>query len=176
MNISYLLNILDLYLLKEKNDPLIVEVHKKNNLIKVEFSYLSTYVNKTFVKLDEEVFFSDIKNILSKIQGNLFINNEELNDDTYKITLENNRQIRFIGFDVPTLESIRHNFSNLNTGFVFKQIEEENNITYDEIYQENKELRPSFSFGFSSFITIFLTSIWFLDIFMIALWIFKATR
>ena len=127
MNISYLLNILDLYLLKEQDDPLIIDVHKKNNLIKLEFSYLSKYVNKTFVKLDEEVFFSDIKNILNKIQGNLHILHEEINENVYQVTFDNKRQIRFIDFDIPTLESIRHNFSNLSTGFVFQTVEETNN-------------------------------------------------
>ena len=174
MNISYLLNILDLYLLKEQDDPLIIDVHKKNNLIKVEFSYLSSYVNKTFIKLEEKEFFLDIKNILNKIQGNYLVVNEELNDNVYKVTLDNERQISFIDFDTDTLEDIRKNFNNLNTEFIFNKIVEE--VTYDEIYEENKEFKPSFSFGFSSFITIFLTSIWFLDIFMIALWIFKATR
>ena len=174
MNISYLLNILDLYLLKENSTPLITEVHKMDGIIKVEFSYLSSYVNKTFVKLEEKEFFLDIKNILNKIQGNYLVVNEELNDNVYKVTLDNKRQISFIDFDTNTLEDIRKNFNNLNTEFIFNKIVEE--VTYDEIYEENKEFKPSFSFGFSSFLTIFLTSIWFLDIFMIALWIFKATR
>ena len=174
MNISYLLNILDLYLSKESNDPLIIDIHKNDDIIRVEMSYLSSYVNKTYVKLSENIFFKDLKHILNKIQGNLLIQNEELLDNNYKITFDNKRQINFIGFDVPTLETIRNNFDTLNMEFIFNKVQNNNVITYDQIYQENKNFNPRFSFGFSSFITIFLTAIWFLDIFMIALWIFKA--
>ena len=39
MNIGYLLSILDLYLIKEKNSSLIVEVDNRESLVKVDFCY-----------------------------------------------------------------------------------------------------------------------------------------
>ena len=55
MNIGYLLSILDLYLLKEKNGSLIIEVDNILDLVKVNFSYSFDSSNKTFVKIELEI-------------------------------------------------------------------------------------------------------------------------
>ena len=176
MNISYLLNILNLYVSKEENDALVVEVHNNKNNVKIEFSYLSMYVNKTYVNLNKTEFLDNLDKILFKIQGNSLISNESYKDKKYKVMLDNKRQINFFDFTIEEFENIRSNFNNLKTIFIFQNISNNEPITYDEMYKETKRFVPKFSFGFSGFITIFLTAIWFLDIFMIALWIFKVIR
>ena len=171
MNMNYLLSILDLYLLKENNNPLIIELINNNNIVKFELSYLNSYEDKTYIKLDKEIFFKDIKYFLDKIQSNLDIKSESIDNNIYNITFSNNRKINFINFDVKDIELIRNNLNHTNYELMFKENKTE---TYNEILKENKSNQKlAFSMGFSGFITIFLTAIWFLDIFMIALWIFK---
>ena len=61
-----------------------------------------------------------------------------------------------------------HAYDNI----VIEDYEEEE--SYDNIYQETKKTKLSFSFGFASYTTLFIIAIWFLDILLIGLWIFKA--
>ncbi len=175
MDLNYLLSILDLYLLKEQSDHLIIEIHD-NNIIKVECSYASSKINKTYVKIDKNIFFDNLNFIISKIQSNLNIKNEVYNDNIYKVIFDNNREISFIKFNNKDLINIRNSFNNTIDNFSFEKIEVDNNINYNKIYKETKKNKFSYSLGFSSFMTIFLTSIWFLDILLIALWIFKAMK
>jgi len=175
MDLNYLLSILDLYLLKEQSDHLIIEIHD-NNIIKVECAYASSSLNKTYVKVNKDIFFENLNYIISKIQSNLNIKNELYNNNIYKVIFNNNREISFIKFKNEDLIKIRNSFNNTIDNFSFNKIEIDNTINYNEIYKENKKNKVSYSLGFSSFITIFLTSIWFLDILLIALWIFKVVK
>ena len=180
MGINYFLSILDLYSVKETDSPLIIEVLNKNDTIKIDFSYESSYLNKTFVNLNKDVFFNNLKFIINKIQNNKDIISENLDENYYyKVELENKTRITFINFESNDLQMIRNKFNSTNLDFTLTELDlnvKEDKETYDEIYNENKNTNLRFSFGFSSFITIFLTAIWFLDIFMIALWIFKIIK
>ena len=175
MNISYLLSILDLYLKNENLYPLMIDVIKNDSIIKVNFSYSNTPLNKTFVKIDNKVFNENISYFMEKIKQNLDLLNEDYKDNIYTINFNNNRQIKFINFKESELQDIKNKIGYLNTQINFNTIVSDN-ITYNDVYKENNSKKLSFSMGFSSFITIFLSSIWFLDIIMIALWIFKITK
>ena len=175
MDLNYLLSIIDLYLLKELNDHLVIDMYD-DDVIKIECSYASSSLNKTYIKINKDDFFNNINYIITKIQGNLNIKNESYENDTYKVIFDNNREIKFILFNNDDLTKIRNNFNNLNNNFSFNKVEINNNINYNQIYNETKQTNLKHSFGFSGFITIFLMSIWFLDIFMIALWIFKIIK
>ena len=176
MNSSYLLSILDLYLLKENNGSLIIEVLKEEELIKVDFCYSTSKNQKTFLKLDKKVFFDSLKLFLSKVQGNFQVVDETLletnKQKSYTITFDNNRKLTFINFSVEEFEMIRSNLSNLESEFQFEKVQEEQELSYTEKFNLSKNL--SFSMGFSTYLTLFISAIWFLDIFMISLWIFKA--
>lgn len=178
MNISYLISVLNLYLEKENRNPLVIEIIKENDIFKINFSYLNTLPNKTYLKIKEDLFYDNVNYIMKKIKGNLSLLNETIDKNIYKIVFSNNRQITFINFSISDLESIRKKIDYLNNNFIFNQQEINTNVSYNDLYKEENtkslSLRPSF--GFASFITIFLTSIWFLDIFMISLWIFKALK
>ena len=177
MNISYLLSILDLYLMNELNKYLIVEVLKKENLIKIDFSYSNSLQNKTYVKLDKDSFLNNLEYFFEKLKSHLEIKEEKKENNSYNIIFSNNREIRFINFTDEELKIIRDKL-NMKTDFSFNNILEDNKLenTYDSMYKENSKNKFIFSMGFSSFITIFLTAIWFLDIFLIALWIFKLLK
>lgn len=173
MNISYLLSILDLYLLKEKNSTLVIEVDNILEIVKVKFYYSFDSSNKTFVKIDKKLFFDHILEFLQKIQGNLRVEGETLktinNQPVYELVFTKQRKLSFINFTSDEMQLIRKNLNNLETEFDFK-IEE---ITYDQQLVINKNNKLSFSMGFSSYVVLITTSVLFLDIFMISLWIFK---
>ena len=174
---NYLISILNLYLSRENSNPLIIELKKMNDTIKIELSYSNSYRDKTFIKLNKDVFFKDVKLFVLKIQENLNVKEELIEKDKYGIIFNNNRQISFIDFDANDIELIRQdiNFTNYESLYNLN-LNNDNDKSYDEIYNDNKQGEMKYSFGFTSFITVFLTAIWFLDIFMIALWIFKALK
>lgn len=178
MNLNYLISILNLYLSKENDSPLIMWIDDKTNVIKIDFTYEKSLNNKTYVKVDKDLFFNNIEFLIKKIQGNLEIINESFNNNTYQVLFNNKRRINFINFNENELTLIRNNFNNLTSSFnnIFNNTVVDDNTTYDNILSENKNIKLNLSFGFTSFITVFLTSILFLDVLMIALWIFKTIK
>lgn len=170
MNIGYLLSILNLYLNQKKQDKLIISFDNLENLVKVDFCYFNNQINKTFVKLDKEVFFDNLNTIVNNIQEKFNKLEEELNYNNNKFIYSLNslnQNISFIGFTKEELELIRKAFNKLEE-FNFKI----NEVTYSDIYQ-NKNTKLVYKMGFTSYLTLFLSSIFFLDIFVISLLIFK---
>ena len=164
MTISYLLSILDLYLLKEKDNELLIEVDNEENLVRFNFTYSFDSINKTFV--------TNLKEIILKIQSNLKLKEEKYeiknNKNIYTFNYEERRIITFIGFSKKEMLKIRESFNDLSDNFDFNI-----NDSYDQILV-NKPEKLQFSMGFSNYMSLFLSSIFFLDILMISLWIFKA--
>ena len=172
MTISYLLSILDLYLLKEKDNELLIEVDNEENLVRFNFTYSFDSINKTFVKINKDLFFTNLKEIILKIQSNLKLEEEKFviknNKNIYTFNYEERRIITFIGFSKKEMLKIRESFNDLSDNFDFNI-----NDSYDQILV-NKPEKLQFSMGFSNYMSLFLSSIFFLDILMISLWIFKA--
>lgn len=193
MNTSYLLSVLDLYLLKEKNGKVVIEVSNTNDVVKVSFSYTFDHTNQTFVKIDKNLFISCIKEFIAKIQGNLDILKEESNQNNKgftTFTFSDGRRISFANFNDSDLKIIKSSFTNANfqenvvikeevnvkayDDIVIEDFDEEPEEKYEEILNKTKKTKFAFSLGFTSYVTLFIMAVWFLDIFMIALWIFKA--
>lgn len=176
MNVSYLLSVLDLYLMKEKDFKTVIQVNNIENVVKFEFSYSFDLNNKTFVKIPKELFFENIKCIIEKIQGNLEVEEETfLNINSkpmYTFLFRNKRKIVFINFLEEELHLIRNHFSNLTMDYKSLLVSDTKDTYYDKI-KELPKTKLSYSFGFTSYLTLILTSVWFLDIFMISLFIFK---
>ena len=172
MTISYLLSILDLYLLKEKDNELLIEVDNEENLVRFNLTYSFDSINKTFVKINKDLFFTYLKEIILKIQSNLKLKEEKYeiknNKNIYTFNYEERRIITFIGFSKKEMLKIRESFNDLSDNFDFNI-----NDSYDQILV-NKPEKLQFSMGFSNYMSLFLSSIFFLDILMISLWIFKA--
>lgn len=171
MNVSYLLSILNLYLNKEKQDKLIISFDNLENLVKVDFCYLTSQINKTFVKLDKKLFFNNLDTIVNNIQEKFKIEKENLDykNNKFIYTLDSLKQsISFQGFTKEELELIRKSFNNLETEFSFKI------DSYDEMYKNtNNNSKLVYKMGFTSYLTLFLSSIFLLDILVISLFIFK---
>lgn len=191
MNTSYLLSVLDLYLAKEKDGNAVIEIENINNLVKVSCSFTFDHNNRTFVKVDKNEFMGRVGEIVQKLQGNLEVNKENLlnynEQRSYIIDLSSGRKLTFINFDDNDLNIIRNNFANMPARILQKEpvnvpalddlvidIDDDTEESYNQILEKNTNKKPAFSFGFTSFMSLFLISIWILDIFMIALWIFKA--
>ena len=171
MSISYLLSILDLYTMKEKNSSLIIEVLNNEDLVKVNFCYTGDTSNKTFVKVSKDVFFTNLKFIMEKLEPNLEVLNENLLNNNYEVIFKNKRKISFLKFSKEEIQKIR---ANLN--IVEEKIDDKKETNfYDEQFLKNKNtsLKISLSMGFSNYMILFISAIWFLDILMIALLVFK---
>lgn len=171
MSISYLLSILDLYTMKEKNSSLIIEVLNNEDLVKVNFCYTGDTSNKTFVKVSKDVFFTNLKFIMEKLEPNLEVLNENLLNNNYEVIFKNKRKISFLKFSKEEIQKIR---ANLN--IVEEKVEDKKETNfYDEQFLKNKNtsLKISLSMGFSNYMILFISAIWFLDILMIALLVFK---
>lgn len=178
MNISYLLSVIDLYL-KKPHEKLNIEVIKYDEYVKFNFFYDSSSINKTYISVDMNTFWSFAKNILSSIQNKNTIDEELIDENKNYVVKFKNREVTFSWFKNEELEKIRANFNTNNKEFIFNKIDEDE-IKEIERYEDklkyNKNYKLSFSMGFTSFMTIFLSAIWFLDIFMIALWVFKTLK
>ncbi len=180
MNKSYLLSILDLYLLKEENNNLIVEVVNLNDQVKIYFSYTNSPLNKTFVKVNKDVFLSSLNEFVPKIQGNLENVSELKSDLKYIYTFAESRRLSFQNFLESDIKLIKEQIKNLEEKkeeeLVIDPVIEipEEEINYDTKLVVNKKFKLDFSMGFANYITLFTTSILFLDILLIALWLFKA--
>lgn len=171
MSISYLLSILDLYTMKEKNNSLIIEVLNNEDLVKVNFCYTGDTSNKTFVKVSKNIFFTNLKFIMEKLESNLEVLNENLLNNNYEVIFKNKRKISFLRFSKEEIQKIR---ANLN--IVEEKIDDKKETNfYDEQFLKNKNtsLKISLSMGFSNYMVLFISAIWFLDILMIALLVFK---
>ena len=165
MTISYLLSILDLYLLKEGNNKLLIFVDNNENIVKFNFTYSFDSINQTFVKIDKNIFFDNLKMITKKIIGNLDLSLENYDKGIYTMNFNNKRVVTFKGFKEEEMIKIRDSF-NLLDDFSFN--------LKDTNYQDMKltsNLR--LSMGFTNYMSLFLSSIFFLDILMISLWILK---
>ena len=177
MNISYLISVLDLYL-KKTNEHLNIEIIKYDEYIKFNFFYDSSSINKTYISVDKESFNKFSKILFRKIQKNDDILEELIDDNNNYIVKFKNRTISLSWFEKNELETIRSYFDTKKE-FSFNKVstvkDSLDTSTYDDKLV-NKNQKFAFSMGFSSFITIFLSAIWFLDIFMIALWIFKSLK
>ena len=169
MSISYLLSILDLYTMKEKNSSLIIEVLNNEDLVKVNFCYTNDTFNKTFVKVSKDVLFTNLKFLMEKIEPSLEVLNEKLLNNNYEVIFKNKRKISFLKF---TNEEIQKIQANLN---IIKEPSENIEVIsfYDEQFNKNKSFKLSLSMGFYSYMILFISSIWFLDILMLALFVFK---
>ena len=169
MSISYLLSILDLYTMKEKNSSLIIEVLNNEDLVKVNFCYTNDTFNKTFVKVSKDVLFTNLKFLMEKIEPSLEVLNEKLLNNNYEVIFKNKRKISFLKFNKEEIQKIQ---ANLN---IIKEPSENIEVIsfYDEQFNKNKSFKLSLSMGFSSYMILFISSIWFLDILMLALFVFK---
>lgn len=172
MDISYLLSVIDLYLLKENDKKTIVKIVNLSDCVKIELSYKEEEYNNTFIKIDKETYYEYLKIIISKIQSNLMIDDEVYNENNdksiYCVTFSNKRKIIVFNFLKDDIYLFRNNLLNKSNDFTI-EFEEK----YESKLENNLQTKNVFSMGFSTYLTLVVISILFLDVFMISLLIFK---
>ena len=176
MNIDYLYSIVDLYEKKEKPDQkTFLNIRKLADNIEFSFNMKKDDVDKTNFMIPFEEYSSHLTDFLKRYKADLMIIDEKYNYDNingtcyYYVLFNTGRSISFKGFSVFEMNTVR------NTLYDIKLRQNEVRITAINEekkmpYQPRLRLQEA---GFSSYTTIFLIAIFFVDILVIALWIFK---
>ena len=172
MNIDYLYNVLNLYLLKENEKKTILTITKGSKYVFAFGVDGDSDVTKVYLK-DEEVSIELLQDIIKKYKGDSIVIDDryKLDDEKktckYESLLNNGRKFIFNKF---TLEE-----ANLLRNIIYN-IAVENNELRINLDTKEKEIPYNLRLkeaGFSSFVTIFLVGLFIVDIIVIVLWIFK---
>lgn len=178
MDINYLYSIINLYLSKESDDKKTnLNVIKGNdNQIEFNFNMNKNDPETTSFKVVNDLVLEE-KNLNNFIktykQHNMIIDEkydyDKVNDNCYYyIMLNNGRSISFRNFSLIEINNIR------NIIYDIKFQKEEIRIVFEEEQEfenpVNYRLRQA---GFASFGTLFMTIVWFLNIILVSLWVFK---
>ena len=176
MNTDYLYSVIDLYLSRENDKKKTkLSIQKKDNKVFFKFNMKQDSDDKTDVQLPLDNINNELGKVLYIFKKDLMIIDEKYdynkNDNTcyYFVQFNNGRTISFDGFSVLELNNIR------NALFEIKINKEE--IRVSEIDTE-KEMpyKPRLTLqqaGFSSYGSLFLIVLFFADVLVISLWIFK---
>lgn len=177
MNSDYLYSILNLYLKKETEDKkTILNVRKLDDEVEFSFNMNKIDDEKTDFVIPFDVYNDNLLNFINQYKEDLMIIDEKYNFDNennicyYYVLFKNGRSISFSGFSMLDMNNLRNMLYNID-------------INSDEIrvnnIDEKREMayKPRLSLqqaGFSSFASLFLIVLFFADLLVIALWIFKA--
>lgn len=178
MNISYFMSVLDLYLSKEKEHKTnltIIKYHAEK--IKVNFTMNHDLNEKTsfFVGYDNFMENDNFCQFLESYKRNMIVIDEKYEYDKlsevcfYSITLSNGRILSFNNFSLNEVNKIRNLVHNIN----FRPEEIKIKLDDEEKYGYYKPNVLLGQVGFVSFLTFFVIIIAIVNIFIIALWIFK---
>ena len=176
MNIDYLYSIVNLYLKKETNNKrIILNIKRLEDEVEFNFRMNEKSEEKTnfVIPLDEYnihlyEFINIYKNDLMIIDEKYNYNNVN-NTCYYYVLFKNGRVISFDGFTVLEMNNIRNFLYGIN---IHKEEIRVSNIDEEKqmAYKPRLTLQQA---GFSSYATLFLTVLFFADVLVIALWIFK---
>ena len=177
MNIDYLYSIVDLYLKKEKdNQRTFLNIRKLNDAVEFSFNMKKDNEDKTKFTIPCDEYSSHLCDFLQKYKENLMIIDEKYNYDSinntcyYYVLFNSGRSMSFNGFSVLDMNNVRNSLYDIR----FRRNEvriSELNEEKQMVYKPRLRLQEA---GFSSFATIFIIAIFFADVLVIALWIFKS--
>ena len=177
MNKDYLYSILNLYLNRETNEKkTVLNISRKEEEIEFSFTMNIEDDEQTKFVVPLDVYRDTITDFVKDYKEELMIIDEKYsyNNDNgscnYRILFKNGRILSFNGFAVLDMNNIR------NLLYDIKINSEEMRVSnIDEkkemVYKPRQTLQQA---GFSSFASLFLIVLFFADVLVIALWIFKA--
>ncbi len=170
-----LYSILNLYLNRETDTrKTVLNIKKLEEVIEFNFSMKENDEDKTSIVIPFDDYRYNITDIINKFKDDLLVIDEKYNsnDDnncSYLVQLKNGRIISFDGFTMMELNSVRNVLYDIT---INKQELRVNSIDEEKkmVYKPRMQLQQA---GFSSYATLFLVVIFFADILIISLWIFK---
>ena len=175
MNIDYLFSIFDLYLHNEKKDKKInFSMIKKDDMIEFNFAMQDSLDDKTNFTLPLDIVNSNLEKIINTYKDNLMIIDEKYsyspnNTAYYYVIFQNGRTFSCDGFSVLELNNIRNILYNISIHKEEIRVDDINNKK-QMVYKPKMRLQQT---GFTSVVTLLLGVLFFADILVIALWIFK---
>lgn len=176
MNIDYLYSIINLYLKREEDSKkTILNIKKLNDQVEFSFHMKTVKDDKTTFVIPYEEFNKNISEIVNKFKQELMIIDEKYNYDNvnstcyYYVLFNSGRVISFDGFSIIEMNNIRNNLYDI-------KIHQEE-IRVDDV-KEEKEMayKPRIHLqeaGFSSYATLLLMVMFFIDLLVVTLWIIK---
>ena len=176
MNVDYLYSIVNLYLKKEtENRKTILSIKKSEDAIEFDFNMNNNNTDKTNFVIPSEDFNNNIIDFINIYKEDLMIIDEKYTNNKvdgtcyYYVLFKNGRSISFNGFTILEMNNIRNILYDIKINreeLRVTSIDEEKQMPY------TPRLRLQQA-GFSSYATLFLVVLFFADIFVIALWVFK---
>lgn len=175
MDYSYLYNIIKLYLKNETDKKKTnLNIVKTNDKVFFNFNMSNESQEKASYNLPLEVVNQYIESILKEFKNDLLIIDEkyELNSSHktcyYYVKFKNGRVLSFNDFSIIEINNIR------NILFDIHLYKDEIRVNLDNIEQVKMNYKPRLlETGFISYKVIFLMVLFFLDIFVVSLWICK---
>lgn len=176
MNIDYLYSIVNLYLKKEVNNKkIILNIKKQDTDVEFNFRMNEKEEEKTNFTIPLDEYNSHLYEFISIYKNDLMIIDEKYNYNNvnntcyYYVLFKTGRVISFDGFTILEMNNIRNFMYGININkeeIRVSGVEEEKQMAY----KPRLTLQQA---GFSSYATLFLTVLFFADVLVIALWIFK---
>lgn len=176
MNIDYLYSIINLYLKRElDNKRTILNIKKINDQVEINFNMKTVKDDRTTFVIPYEEFNKNINEIASRFKQELMIIDEKYNYDNvnntcyYYVLFNTGRVISFDGFSIIEMNNIRNNLYNIKIN--------KEEIRVDDV-SDKKEMayKPRIHLqeaGFSSYATLLLMVMFFIDLLVVTLWVIK---
>lgn len=178
MDINYLYSIINLYLSKESDEKKtnLSVIKGMDNQIEFNFNMNKENPETTSFKVISDLVLEEnnLNNFIKTYKQNNMIIDEKYDCDKvnntcyYYIKLNNGRSVSFRNFSLIEINNIR------NIIYDIKFQKEEIRIVFEE--EEKVENPVNYRLqqaGFASFGTLFMTIVWFLNIILVSLWVFK---
>ena len=176
MNVDYLHSVINLYLSREnEKQKTNLSVTKKKDKVMFCFNMKQNSMDKTDVQIPFDNINVELGKILFQFKKDLMIIDEKYDYDKvnetcyYYVKFNNGRTLSFDGFSILELNNIRNLLFGININkeeIRVNEIDEEKQM----VYKPQLRLQQA---GFSSYGALFLTVLFFADVLVIALWIFK---
>lgn len=177
MNSDYLHSIIKLYLSREnEKNKTNLAITKQKDKVQFSFNMKQGSLDKTDVQIPFDNINVELGIILDQFKKDLMIIDEKYKYDKvagtcyYYVLFKNGRTLSFDGFSVLELNNIRNLLYGININkeeIRVSEIDEEKQM----VYKPQLKLQQA---GFSSYGALFLTVLFFADVLVIALWIFKS--
>ena len=176
MDTDYLHSIMNLYLSREKDKSKTnLAITKKLEKVLFSFNTKQDSYDKTDVQIPFDNINVELGNVLSQFKKDLMIIDEKYNYNNveqtcyYYVKFSNGRTLSFDGFSMLELNNIRNLLYGININkdeMRVSEVSEEKQM----VYKPQPRLQTA---GFSSYGALFMTVLFFADVLVISLWIFK---